>query len=259
MPLYEKSVRLLFRDLIQELGLQKGDILDKQRIYSWFKHKYPLVKQGTISAHTTLFSTNSPSRIHHTIDPNGKDDLFYQIDGKSFRLYDSTSDPYPIYVSSKGVIHEGDAEIIIDPSDENVIGDNEFAYEKDLQNFLAKNLGLIEPGLILYRDEGISGIEFPVGNRAIDILAVDTKKNYVIVELKVSRGYDRVVGQILRYMAWIRKYQADVNQKVRGIIIAREITEDLILACSETQNVELFEYSLSVSLKKIEKTNMENV
>lgn len=176
--------------------------------------------------------------------------------GKSFRLYDSTSDPYPIYVSSKGVIHEGDAEILIDPSDENVIGDNEFAYEKDLQNFLVKNLGLIEPGLILYRDEGISGIEFPVGNRAIDILALDTNKNYVIVELKVSRGYDRVVGQILRYMAWIRKYQAEVNQKVRGIIIAREITEDLILACSETQNVELFEYSLSVSLKKIEKSVM---
>lgn len=115
---------------------------------------------------------------------------------------------------------------------------------------------MIEPGLILYRDEGISGIEFPVGNRAIDILALDTNKNYVIVELKVSRGYDRVVGQILRYMAWIRKYQAEVNQKVRGIIIAREITEDLILACSETQNVELFEYSLSVSLKKIEKSVM---
>jgi len=54
-------------------------------------------------------------------------------------------------------------------------------------------------------------------------------------------------------MAWIRKYNADKNQKVRGIIIAREITEDLILACSETQSVDLFEYSLSVSLKKVEK------
>ncbi len=256
MPLYEKSVRLLFHDLLQELGLQKGEILDKQRIYSWFNQKYPLVKQGTISAHTTLFSTNSPSRIHHTIDPNGKDDLFYQIDGKRFRLYDSKSDPNPIYVGSKVAIQDEDSEIITDPSDENVIGDNEFAYEKDLQNFLAKNLNLIEPGLTLYREEGISGIEFPVGNRAIDILALDKNKNYVVIELKVSRGYDRVVGQILRYMAWIRKYQAEINQKVRGIIIAREITEDLILACSETRNVELFEYSLSVSLKKIENPEM---
>ncbi len=129
--------------------------------------------------------------------------------------------------------------------------ENEFAYEKDLQNFLAKNLNIIENGFTLYREEGISGLEFPVGNRAIDILAVDKNKDYIVIELKVSRGYDRVVGQILRYMAWIRKNLAEKNQKVRGIIIAREITEDLILACSETQNIELFEYSLSVSLKKI--------
>ena len=76
----------------------------------------------------------------------------------------------------------------------------------------------------------------------------------MVIELKVSRGYDRVVGQILRYMAWIRKNHAEQNQKVRGVIIAREITEDLLLACSETQNVDLFEYNLSVTLRKIEKS-----
>jgi len=52
-------------------------------------------------------------------------------------------------------------------------------------------------------------------------------------------------------MAWIRKNQAEENQKVRGIIIAREISDDLLLACSETKNVELYEYNLSVSLNKI--------
>ena len=41
----------------------------------------------------------------------------------------------------------------------------QFAYEKDLQNFLAKNLHLIEKGLRLYEDEGIQGIEFPVGGQ----------------------------------------------------------------------------------------------
>ena len=74
--------------------------------------------------------------------------------------------------------------------------DNEFAYEKDLQNFLAKNLSLIEPGLSLYVEEEITGIEFPVGNRFIDILAIDSYNNYVVMELKVSRGYDSVVGRL---------------------------------------------------------------
>ncbi len=138
------------------------------------------------------------------------------------------------------------------------INESEFAYEKDLQNFLARNLYLIEPGLSLYLEEEITGIEFPVGNRFIDILAVDKDGNYVVVELKVSRGYDRAVGQILRYMAWIRQYQAGEGIKVRGIIIARDISEDLLLACSAIDNVELYEYSLSITLKIIEpETSMD--
>ena len=54
-------------------------------------------------------------------------------------------------------------------------------------------------------------------------------------------------------MAWIRKNHAEEGQKVRGIIIAREISDDLLLACSETTNVELYEYNLSITLNKIEK------
>lgn len=248
MALYEKSVKLLFRDMIKDLAIQKGEVIEREKINSWFKTKYPLIKPGTISAHMLKLSINAPSRIHYNVDPNGKDDLFFQIDSKRFRLYDQSSDPDPIYFKQK----ESD---IVTPGHEESEEENgnEFAYEKDLQNFLAKNLSLIEPGLSLYLEEEISGIEFPVGNRFIDILAIDSNNNYVVIELKVSRGYDRVVGQILRYMAWIRKNHAEESQKVRGIIIAREISDDLLLACSETNNVELYEYNLSITLNKIKK------
>ena len=119
-----------------------------------------------------------------------------------------------------------------------------------MQNYLAKNLHLIESGLTLFEDEGINGLEFPVGGRFIDILATDSDGNYVVIELKVSKGYDRVVGQLLRYVAWIRKNQTEPGQSVRGIIVARHISEDLLLACSGVQGVQLFEYELSVSLRE---------
>lgn len=114
-----------------------------------------------------------------------------------------------------------------------------------------KNLSLIEPGLVLYEDEGINGIEYPAGGRFIDILAVDSANNLVVIELKVSRRYDRVVGQTLRYMGWIEENLAEENQLVRGIIIAPEISKDLILACSRVPDVQLFEYALSVSLTQV--------
>ena len=249
MAIYEKPVKLLFREMIKELSVKKNDIINRENVTSWFKQKYPLIKKSTIDCHLLRLSTNAPSRIHYNLNLKGEDDLLYQIDRQKFRLFDSEKDPSPIYSKTKKEQNEEEL-----PEDSTVASSqkqNEFAYEKDLQNFLSKNLELIEAGLKLYRDEDIRGIEFPVGSRFIDILAIDKDNNYVVIELKVSRGYDRVVGQILRYIAWIKKNHAEESQKVKGIIIAREISEDLILACSETKGIELFEYNLSISLDKI--------
>jgi len=131
-------------------------------------------------------------------------------------------------------------------------GSSEFLLERDLQRYLAENLECIEPGLRLYEDEDIRGIEYEVGGgRRIDILALDKTNAFVVLELKVSRGYDRVVGQLLRYMNWIRKELADPSQRVRGIIVCRSISEDLRLACASIRDVELCEYKLSVTVSKV--------
>lgn len=245
MALYEKPVKLLFRDMVKDLNIQKGNVIEREKINSWFKKNYLLARPGTISAHLLKLSTNAPSRIYYNVDPNGKDDFLYQVDSQKFRLYNPSTDPDPIY--TKQPVGPGNG------GSEDVHG-SEFAYKKDLQNFLSRNLSLIETGMLLYSEEDITGIEFPAGNRFIDILAIDRNGDYVVVELKVSRGYDRAVGQILRYMAWIRQYQAEEGKKVRGIIIARDISADLVLACSGIDNVELYEYSLSVTLKRVEPT-----
>jgi hypothetical protein len=113
-----------------------------------------------------------------------------------------------------------------------------------------RNLGLIEPGLQLYDEEGITGVEFPVGGRFIDILAVDKDGSYVVVELKVSRGYDRVVGQLLRYMAWVEQ-NMEAARPVRGVIVAKEITADLKLASSRIPDIRLIEYEISFKLRLV--------
>ena len=244
MPLYDKPVRLLFKDMVKELVPVKGDILTRLHALSWFKENYPKVKDGTIAAHLLKMSTNATSRVHYNLDSKGDDDLLYQIDSQRFRLYDPTSDPAPIYIKQESLTPDPDL------SDEHVEL-SEFAYEKDLQNFLSKNLDRIESGLRLYEEEDVTGIEFPAGSRFIDILALDKNNNYVVIELKVSRGYDRVVGQLLRYMGWIKQNHAEEDQLVRGLIVARDISEDLSLACAGLGNIGLYEYEFSVSLKKI--------
>jgi len=251
MPIYSKPVRLLFKDMVKELQVGPDSVLTREEVSRWFESKYPKIKPATISAHLSKLSINAPSRVYYGVNLSGDDDLFFQIDGGHYRLYKPLTDPPPIYEKRTEEPVSGAQALDVAEEDRETVDSNEFAYEKDLQSFLSKNLSLVEPGLSLYEEEGITGLEYPAGGRYIDILARDTNSNYVVIELKVSRGYDRVVGQVLRYMAWIGKNLADASQSVRGVIIAREISEDLLLAASLVPNVELYEYQMSVTLRRV--------
>lgn len=234
------------QDMIGSMGLTAGVAFTREQAVQWFKEHYPNVKQGTVAAHLIRLSTNIPTRMQYSPKADGSDDRFFKLNSSQFRLYEPGVDPVPI--SSSTPFEEDLAEVTVESS-------NEFAYEHDLRDYLARNLHIIEPYLKLYSDEGITGVEFPVGGRFIDILAIDESGGYVVIELKVSKGYDRVVGQLLRYMGWIKKNQAEPNQSVRGVIIAKQISTDLVLACSELSAVSLYEYSLSVSVKRVENAN----
>ena len=70
-----------------------------------------------------------------------------------------------------------------------------FAFERELQAFVAGNLATIDVGgkrLKLYSDERGSGIEYPTGVGAIDILACDESDGALVVfELKRATSPDR--------------------------------------------------------------------
>jgi endonuclease len=264
MPsIYPKSTKELFKEfvhsftpptiegfgLVERKPLLEGGHFTRKEILSWFQEKYPKIKQATVNAHLILMSTNAPSRVHYNVRPNGADDLLFQTDPSNFRLYVKDSDPPPIYKQDLEAGTAGDT----DNDDEERGETHEFAYEKDLRNFLVNNMWVIRPSLCVYRDGDINGVEFPVGERYVDILAMENQSDLVVIELKVSKGYDRAVGQLLRYMGWIQQNLAEPGQKVKGMIIARTISEDLRLATSQVNDVELFEYKLAISLKKIDK------
>jgi len=131
------------------------------------------------------------------------------------------------------------------------VADQQFAYESDLRDFLADNLTTIEPGFELFQDEERDGVEYPVKGGRIDILAKDGTGRPVVIELKVSRGRNATIGQLLTYMSCIDENIPDQGEKSRGIIIAKEISDDLRMACRRVPDVSLYEYTLSVQLQKI--------
>jgi len=242
MPIYEKSTGQLLSEYLKA-NYKPGEKIEKESISRWFSENYPKIKQNTVWCHIVKFTTNNRTRVHYKATPST--DYLYQRQDKSLRLYDPDKDPKPMYT-----LEEFDGGFEPDPSDES--GTSQFAYESHLRDFLKDNLAKIEPGLQLYRDEeddSIVGIEFDCGGRRIDILAVDSNGDYVIIELKVSKGYERTIGQLLRYKSWVRKEMANGNP-VRGIIIAKSISADLKLAAEEIDGIQLFEYDLSLQIRK---------
>lgn len=162
------------------------------------------------------------------------------------RWYLSVRQRYEEFLANR-VADEGNVE-------EEVAEDTEegssFAAEADLRDFLAKNPNCIEPGLTLYRDEARSGVEFTIEDGRIDILAVDRDKRFVVIELKVGRGRNRTIGQLLYYMGWVDRNLAN-GRPCRGMIIAKEIPEDLVLAVERVPGVTLCKYNLSVTVETV--------
>jgi RecB family endonuclease NucS len=135
---------------------------------------------------------------------------------------------------------------------ENAAG-TEFALEEQLRDYLAENLFILEPGLALWPVENGDAVEYQVDDegpsRRIDILAKDRDGLPVVIELKVSRGHERTVGQALYYRSRIK--QRFGATKVRVFIVASEISRELKGAASEVPDVLLFEYALAVKVTAV--------
>jgi RecB family endonuclease NucS len=127
----------------------------------------------------------------------------------------------------------------------------EFALESHLRDFLARDLERIEPGLKLYNSEDQGGVEYSIDGGRIDILAVDRTGRFVVIELKLSQGRNKVLGQILYYMGWVDDNLG--NGPCRGIVIANEISKELSTAVSRVPDVSLCKYKMSFSVEPISK------
>jgi hypothetical protein len=127
-----------------------------------------------------------------------------------------------------------------------------FSLEYQLRDFLADNLGIVEINgkrLTLHKDENGDGVEYQTPVGPIDILATDNVGAFYVFELKRANSSDRAMGQVARYMGWI-KQTIGKGKDVYGVIVARAISNNLKFARAVVPNVYLFEYEVSFTLKQ---------
>ena len=144
--------------------------------------------------------------------------------------------------------------IVICPNPE-VEDATEFAMEKHLEDFLIKNWEHTPLGkhFRIYEESGeMIGQQYPSDTGPIDILAKSKDgKTWLVIELKKGRTSDVVVGQIQRYMGYVKEELADPDQQVKGAIIGLEADNRLKRALSVTTNIEFYAYHIDFKLNKL--------
>ena len=129
-----------------------------------------------------------------------------------------------------------------------------FEMEKHLEHFLVQNWAMsgFAHEYDIYEDEGErTGQQYATPAGIIDILCESKNKDsLLVIELKRGRASDIVIGQLLRYMGYVKAELAGDSQTVKGVIIALENDDKLNWALSMTSNIEFFRYEINFKLVK---------
>lgn len=229
-----------FTDTIDKEIFTKKDIVD------WFSKNYPNINEKTVNCHIISCSVNDYNRRHYNVK---KPILFSLRDGK-YKKYDINSDGL---WSDDGIqISEINEERVQDSEVEELTCQGR-VLEKHIEEFVKDNLKILD--LELYNDEendrtGQQFDTFCIGR--MDLLCLDKKKDFVIIELKKGRESDKVVGQILRYYTWVKENLCKSGQSVYGLIITEEKDEKLDFALKPVSDL-IKQKLIKIDIKFIDK------
>jgi restriction system protein len=149
---------------------------------------------------------------------------------------------------------EGVAAHTIMSTDPTIEDPSAFALEKHLEDFLVANWSQtdLSKEYDLFQEDGeMTGQQYPTDTGPIDLLAISKdKKRLLVVELKKGRASDSVVGQIQRYMGFVKEELAENGQSVEGIIIALEDDTRIRRALAVAQNISFYKYQINFKLIK---------
>jgi hypothetical protein len=208
------------------------------------------VKENTVRMHLTAFTANDRNRRHHASSRRRPALLFKRPDDR-LEPYDlSVHGAFDEFGEPRNpAVGKADAGVSVSAAEEPASeAAMEFVLESYLEDFLLANWRLIDWGRRLEIVDQGAGHQYstPVGR--LDFLCQDLDDGALVaIELKRGRPTDQVVGQLARYMGWLRQHLAEPPQAVDGIIVAHDIDPKLQYATAAVPGATVMSYDIAFS------------
>jgi hypothetical protein len=150
-------------------------------------------------------------------------------------------------------IERGETKSVAGTEPPEVLEEPRFGLESHLQEFLRDNWNHTDLGRewAIYEEDGDpeAGYEYPCDIGRIDLLAHHrTEPRWLVIELKRSQSSDQTVGQVLRYMGWVKERMAESGDRVEGLVIAHQADDRIRYALAATQGITLRRYEVEFRL-----------
>lgn len=234
------------KDAVINAVIRLGRVASTREVIDQIYKNYPDKpwKESSIRCHLIGLSMNHPSSKHYST--LHKQACLIRVDKGKYRYHNPEKDsiktpPDDNKSSFEGIEDKETSEAVI-------------SLERDLEEYIIRDLTQIEGGLELYSRKNLTGRQFNTDVGRIDVLAVDQNGNFVVIELKAGTATSSVVGQLLSYVSWVRQNLAKGGE-VRGIIIADDFDKKLKYASAETSNISLKKYEANFTFRDIDNEN----
>jgi hypothetical protein len=210
-------------------------------LVAWFAERHPGVLEATVRTQMSDWAGNSPAYIYKPAY-NRRPPILWRVARGQYEPYDSRR-----HGEVRAAISE-----VEEGAEDPVEAAQDFILEQYLEEFLHSNWERVDFGrpLELWSPDDRPPRQFDTGEAGrMDFLCRDRETGaIVVVELKRAAPSDSVVGQILRYMGWVKAELARPEQPVEGIIVVGESDQRLRYSVATTPAVRVMSYSIDFTL-----------
>ncbi|ASS73640.1 hypothetical protein CIG75_00695 [Tumebacillus algifaecis] len=234
-------------DEIQKIVLSSQNSISRRTLFKRFAQLCS-IQTGNSAAFIDGLTVNHPHRTNAKFNNedricNKRFDLLYDNGDQMLSLYDQKIHGH-WRIEKVGNNSYRPTKVTVEKPDILLT----FQLESHLRDAIASTISEMEilkgHYLSLFQDStGKLGIEYSIPTGIIDLLCVDQFGDFVVIELKNNKTTDQVLGQIARYIGWVKQHLAQ-GKAVHGLIITPQCSEQLRYAASIVPNLYLLEYSI---------------